>query len=66
MSKSLKKHLSIDSQIAKLESRGLIIKDKHFAHYVLERINYYRLTGYLHDFRKPKASIFSLFILTDL
>lgn len=58
MSKSLKKHLSIDSQIAKLESRGLIINDKHFAHYVLERINYYRLTGYLHDFRKPNSDLY--------
>ena len=53
MGKKLKKHLSIDGQIAKMASRGLMIEDKEYARTVLERVSYYRLTGYLHDFRKP-------------
>ena len=53
MGKKLKKHLSIDGQIAKLASRGLIIEDEDYARDVLDRISYYRLTGYLHDFREP-------------
>ena len=52
MGKKLKKHLSIDGQIAKLASRGLIIEDEDYARDVLDRISYYRLTGYLHDFRQ--------------
>ena len=51
MAERLKKHLSIDDQIKKLEGRGLIIDDKTAAASVLGRINYYRLSGYLHDFR---------------
>lgn len=51
MGKQLKKHLSIDGQIDKLESRGLVIEDKEYARNILERISYYRLTGYLHDFK---------------
>lgn len=53
MGKQLKKHLSIDSQITKLKSRGLVIENEEYAKEVLDRISYYRLTGYLHDFRKP-------------
>ena len=53
MGKKLKRHLPIDGQIAKLASRGLIIEDEDYARNVLDRISYYRLTGYLHDFRKP-------------
>lgn len=53
MGRQLKKHLSIDGQIAKLKSRGLIIENEEYAKEVLNRISYYRLTGYLHDFRKP-------------
>lgn len=51
MAERLKKHLSIDDQIKKLEGRGLIIDDETAAASVLGRINYYRLSGYLHDFR---------------
>ena len=53
MGRQLKKHLSIEGQIAKLKSRGLIIENEEYAKEVLNRISYYRLTGYLHDFRKP-------------
>lgn len=58
MSKKLKKHLSIDGQIAKLVSRGLVIEDEEFAKEVLNRISYYRLTGYLHDFKKPGSDAY--------
>ena len=53
MGRQLKRHLSIEGQIAKLKSRGLIIENEEYAKEVLNRISYYRLTGYLHDFRKP-------------
>ena len=59
MGKKLKKHLSIDGQIAKLASRGLIIEDEDYARDVLDRISYYRLTGYLHDFRKPGSDSYA-------
>ena len=55
MGKKLKKHLSIEGQIEKMKTRGLIIEDEEYAKSVLGRINYYRLTGYLHDFKKPDA-----------
>ena len=55
MAKALKKHLSIDGEIAKMKAHGLIVEDEEYAKTVLERISYYRLTGYLHDFRAPKS-----------
>ncbi len=53
MSRKLKLHNSISAQIEKLKGRGLIIEDEVHAKEVLGRINYYRLSGYLHDFRQP-------------
>lgn len=53
MGKPLKKHFSIEDQILRLEGRGLVIEDRDHARDVLARINYYRLSGYLHDFRIP-------------
>ena len=53
--KPLKKYLSIAEQVSLLESRGLIIKAKAYASTVLQNLNYYRFTGYLHDFRKPDS-----------
>lgn len=52
MVKPLKKHLDIKQQVEKLKSRGLLIEDEEYANSVLERVNYYRLTGYLHDFKE--------------
>jgi len=40
-----------EQQIELLKSRGLIIEDEAFAKSVLSRLNYYSLTGYLHDFK---------------
>lgn len=50
--KELKKHLSISEQIDLLQSRGLIIEDKSAVEDALSNINYYRLSGYLHDFKR--------------
>ena len=48
----LKLHKSYTDQVALLKSRGLIIHDDSQAAKVLETVNYYRLSGYLHEFKK--------------
>lgn len=53
--KPLKKYLSISEQVSLLESRGLIINNKAYASDTLRNLNYYRFTGYLHDFKKPNS-----------
>lgn len=48
--------LSVSQQIAKLESRGLIVNDKSLAEEALCNLNYYRLSGYwmyFEDCRNP-------------
>lgn len=48
--------LSVSQQIAKLESRGLIVNDKSLAEEALRNLNYYRLSGYwmyFEDCRNP-------------
>lgn len=52
MAEQLKHHKSIEEQIQLLKSRGLIIEDEEAAVEVLERINYYRLSGYLFGYKK--------------
>ncbi len=47
----VKLHKSIDEQIALLESRGLLIKNRDFAAETLSNINYFRLSGYLYQFK---------------
>ncbi len=49
----MKTHKSIDDQVLKLESHGLIVSDELSAKNTLSTINYYRLSGYLFQFRKP-------------
>ena len=51
MAEQLKQHKSIEEQIDLLKSRGLIIEDEKAAAEVLERINYYRLSGYLFGYK---------------
>ena len=51
----LKKHLSLSEQVNLLKRRGLIIDDSNEAMQTLFSINYYRLSGYLHDFKQPKT-----------
>ncbi|WP_181027135.1 Abi family protein [Rathayibacter sp. AY1E9] len=50
-----KPHLSYESQLAQLEQRGLIISDRTLASEALRSIGYYRLSAYLHTFRKIKS-----------
>ena len=47
----LKKPYSIDDQIQKLQEHGVIVEDAAFARNVLQRISYYRLTGYTLQYR---------------
>lgn len=49
-----KTHLTYDEQIALLESRGLIIRDKELARRKLKHISYYRLSAYFLPFQKEK------------
>ena len=49
----VKLHKSIDEQIELLKSRGLIINDLNLAKFALTNINYYRLSGYLFEFKNP-------------
>jgi abortive infection bacteriophage resistance protein len=44
--------LCYEVQLAQLESRGLLVTDKAKALSHLERIGYYRLSGYWYDFRE--------------
>lgn len=52
--KPLKLHKSIFEQIELLRNRGLIINEDE-ASEILSNINYYRLSGYLHHFKKPQS-----------
>ena len=45
-------HKDIDNQVSILKSHGLIVKNELFAKDILSTINYYRLSGYLFQFRK--------------
>lgn len=53
--KELKKHLSLHEQVEKLAQRGLLISEREKVESALFNINYYRLSGYLHDFKQPKS-----------
>ncbi|MBK6896198.1 MAG: Abi family protein [Alphaproteobacteria bacterium] len=52
MSNSAKDWKSFEEQIGILQSRGMIIDDKSEALIFLERVGYYRLSGYWYPFRK--------------
>ena len=64
MMAELKKHLSLDEQVDRLESRGLIIPSRELAKEFLFNNNYYRFTGYLHGFRKARP-IYYVFTTID-
>ena len=51
----MKLHKSIDEQIELLKSRGLIINDECLAKKTLSNINYFRLSGYLYQFKLPNG-----------
>jgi len=46
---------SFEDQLILLQQRGLIVEDKVAALDYLERIGYYRLSGYWYPFRKMKS-----------
>lgn len=46
-----KSWLSLDDQLNLLTSRNVIISDRDKAKEFLERIGYYRLSGYLYPFK---------------
>ncbi|MEG0897679.1 MAG: Abi family protein, partial [Ruthenibacterium sp.] len=53
--KDLKLHASLLEQVSKLRTRGLIIDNETFAETLLSNANYYRLTGYLHNFKDSES-----------
>lgn len=53
--KYTKPHLSFDEQLARLESRGLMVTDRGAALRALREIGYYRLSAYLHTLRAHKT-----------
>lgn len=53
----LKPHLTIDEQVALLKERGMKISDESKAKKFLQKIGYYRLSGYWYPFRESKLSV---------
>jgi len=51
-----KPFVTIPSQVSLLQSRGMAITDAARAEAYLERVGYYRLSGYWHPFRKSRLS----------
>lgn len=47
----LKKPYTLNEQITKLKDHGVIITDEAFARNVLQKVSYYRLTGYMLQYR---------------
>lgn len=56
--KTLKKYMTPQQLVALMQSRGLIITDTVSAEDTLHNTNYYRLSGYLHDFKQPKSDMY--------
>ena len=50
----LKLHLGYKEQLSLLKERGLVVADDAGAVATLQRLNYYRLSGYWYPFRKTK------------
>lgn len=48
----LKKPLTFDEQLDKLETHGMIIADREKAKDILKRVSYYRFTGYALQFKQ--------------
>ena len=56
--KELKTHLPLREQVKLLLNRGLIIDDDNEVMEVLKNVNYYRLSGYLHSFKRPNSDCY--------
>lgn len=52
----LKKPTTYQEQINLLKSRGIIIDDEENAQSILERVGYYRLSGYLYQFKEDESN----------
>lgn len=52
----LKRPLTIDEQLSKLEMHGIEIDNESDAKHILEQVSYYRITGYTLQFRKNPSS----------
>ncbi len=44
--------LSLEDQLAQLKARGMVVEDEVKARYYLDRVGYYRLSGYWFAFRE--------------
>ncbi|MBR8700429.1 hypothetical protein IX317_000395 [Fusobacterium sp. DD29] len=55
ISSQLKQPTTFEEQLNKLEKRNLIIEDREYALQILKRINYYYITGYLHNFKEKDS-----------
>ena len=51
----LKKPLTFDEQLDKLDAHGMVISDREKAKDILKKVNYYRFTGYALQFRKEPS-----------
>lgn len=51
--RELKPHADLSKQVELLERRGLLINDHETVERTLFNVNYYRLSGYLYNFRDP-------------
>ncbi len=52
----LKKPYTLDEQIKKLKDHGVVITDETFAKNVLQKVSYYRLSGYMLQYRLSSDS----------
>lgn len=57
--KDLKKHASLSEQVALLIQRGLKVDDPLLVERTLFNVNYYRLSGYLHNFKRSESDTYS-------
>ena len=58
MAYNVKPATTIDQQVARLKGRGLVIEDESEAKAILHRISYYRLSGYLVEYKRPDDTYF--------
>ena len=57
MAYSVKPATTIVQQVALLKGRGLVIPDEAAATAILQRISYYRLSGYLVELRRHVSDL---------
>ena len=56
MFSSVKPFKSYEQQVGILQERGMLVGSQERAVYVLERVSYYRLSGYYYSFRRSSGS----------